>query len=324
MYPKNAASPPRIAVGAVIQISDGAVQSAGVSVVVRPEGGEESAGGGTIAYSAASNLVYYTPTQAETDYTAFAVVAYKTGCIPVGITVVTTASSVPGRTMPADGSVTAAVIATDAIDADSLKTDAVTEIQSGLALAETALSNVQWTNALATALASTNTDWANGGRLDLILDIIAADTTTDIPTLINALNNLSAAQVTAAVPTVLQIQSGLATPTNITAGTITTVTTLTNLPSITTDWISAAGVSAAAGAKLADISRRRTQANVEVSSDGDTLSVGSLYGLIQQAQESNATAAAGFLTIYKTDGSTSLGTKVLSTNASADPVDGIS
>lgn len=28
------------------------------------------------------------------------------------------------------------------------------------------------------------TDWANGGRLDLILDIIAADTTTDIPALI--------------------------------------------------------------------------------------------------------------------------------------------
>jgi hypothetical protein len=35
--------------------------------------------------------------------------------------------------MPADGSVTAAVIATDAIDADAIKSDAVTEIQSGLA-----------------------------------------------------------------------------------------------------------------------------------------------------------------------------------------------
>lgn len=37
------------------------------------------------------------------------------------------------------------------------------------------------------ALADTNelqTDWTNGGRLDLILDIIAADTTTDIPALI--------------------------------------------------------------------------------------------------------------------------------------------
>lgn len=94
--------------------------------------------------------------------------------------------------------------------------------------------------------------------------------------------------------------------------------------SIATDAISADAVSAAAGAKIADIARRRTQASVEASSDGDALSIGSLYGLIQQAQESNASDAAGYLTIYKTDGTTSLGTKVLSTNASADPVDGIS
>ena len=96
MYPRNAASPPRIAIGAVVQIADGAVQSSGVSVVVRPEGGAESAGSGTIAYSAASGLVYYTPTQAETDYTAFCVIAYKASCLPVSQTVVTTASSTAG------------------------------------------------------------------------------------------------------------------------------------------------------------------------------------------------------------------------------------
>jgi hypothetical protein len=96
MYPRNNATPPRIAVGAVVQISDGAVQISGVSVVVRPEGGAESAGGGTIAYSAASSVVYYTPTQAETNYTAFCVIAYKTGCIPAQVTVVTTASETAG------------------------------------------------------------------------------------------------------------------------------------------------------------------------------------------------------------------------------------
>lgn len=47
------------------------------------------------------------------------------------------------------------------------------------------------------------TDWLNGGRLDLILDIIAADTTTDIPALIAALNDLSAAQVNAECDTAL-------------------------------------------------------------------------------------------------------------------------
>ena len=95
-YPRNAASPPRIAVGAVILIADGAVQTSGVSVVVRPEGGAESAGGGTIAYSAASGVVYYTPTQGETNYTAFCVIAYKAACIPAQVTVVPTASDTAG------------------------------------------------------------------------------------------------------------------------------------------------------------------------------------------------------------------------------------
>jgi len=48
------------------------------------------------------------------------------------------------------------------------------------------------------------TDWVNGGRLDLILDIIAADTTTDIPALIAALNDLSAANVNTEVADVLK------------------------------------------------------------------------------------------------------------------------
>ena len=41
-------------------------------------------------------------------------------------------------------------------------------------------------------------------------------------------------------------QSALATPTNITAGTITTTTNLTNLPSIPNNWLTAAGIAASA------------------------------------------------------------------------------
>lgn len=95
-----------------------------------------------------------------------------------------------------------------------------------------------------------------------------------------------------------------------------------NVKTYATDAISAAAVSAAAANKIADHARRRTQANVEASSDGDAVSLGSLYGLIQQGQESAASGTT--LTVYKTDGTTSLGTKTLSTNAAADPVDGIS
>jgi len=95
MYPRNAASPPRISIGAVVQISDGAVQTAGVAVKVIPQGGSEASGGGTVAYSA-DGVVLYAPTQGETNYTAIVFVASKTGCIPATVTVVTSASETPG------------------------------------------------------------------------------------------------------------------------------------------------------------------------------------------------------------------------------------
>jgi hypothetical protein len=91
MYPRNAASPPRIAVGAVVKISDGSVQSSGVSIAIRPEGGSEAAGSGTISYGSLSNIVYYAPLQTETDYTAFVVSAYSSGCIPISATIPTDA-----------------------------------------------------------------------------------------------------------------------------------------------------------------------------------------------------------------------------------------
>jgi hypothetical protein len=96
MYPRNASSPERISIGAVVQISDGAVQTSGVTVRVLPFGGSESDGGGTTAYST-DGVVVYTPTQAETNYTSFVLIAKKTGCIPASVTVVTSASAVAGH-----------------------------------------------------------------------------------------------------------------------------------------------------------------------------------------------------------------------------------
>jgi len=95
MYPRNAASPDRVDIGPVIQISDGAVQTAGVAVKVIPFGGTEAAGAGTVAYSA-DGVVLYTPTQSETNYTSFILIASKAGCFPASKTVVTSASATAG------------------------------------------------------------------------------------------------------------------------------------------------------------------------------------------------------------------------------------
>lgn len=96
MYPRNAASPERIAIGPVLLISDGTPQGAGVTVTVRGQGGAEAGSAGTIAYGATGVIVYYTPTQAETDFTSFTVIASKANCIPVCVTIVTSASATPG------------------------------------------------------------------------------------------------------------------------------------------------------------------------------------------------------------------------------------
>lgn len=111
MYPRNAASPERIAIGVLVQISDGAVQTSGATVTVRGQGGAEAAGSGTIAYGA-TGVVYYTPTQAETNYTSFVVIASKTGCIPVVQTIITTASATPGKVVLSGETHTSAVVPT--------------------------------------------------------------------------------------------------------------------------------------------------------------------------------------------------------------------
>jgi hypothetical protein len=93
---------------------------------------------------------------------------------------------------------------------------------------------------------------------------------------------------------------------------------------IAADALGASELSAGACEKIADIVLRRLMTNVEASASGDTPGVGSLYGLVQQMQESNLVDNAGFLTVYKTDGTTELGQKAVTTDAAGEPVTGIS
>jgi hypothetical protein len=70
------------------------------------------------------------------------------------------------------------------------------------------------TNEVTAARMGALTDWINGGRLDLILDIIAADTTTDIPALIDALPTAAEinAEVVDALNTDTYAEPGQGTP----------------------------------------------------------------------------------------------------------------
>jgi hypothetical protein len=79
----------------VVQISDGALQTSGVTVRVLPAGGTEADGVGTVAYST-DGVVLYTPTQAEMNYTSCIFIAKKAGCIPADKTIIASASSTAG------------------------------------------------------------------------------------------------------------------------------------------------------------------------------------------------------------------------------------
>lgn len=100
--------------------------------------------------------------------------------------------------------------------------------------------------------------------------------------------------------------------------------TFTNTNVVDASIQAAADIADAVGQKLAAIILRRTMANIEASASGDALSKSSLYGAVQQMQESNTSDNAGKLTIYKTDGTTELGQLTLTTDGAAEPVTGVS
>ncbi|MDH3325152.1 MAG: hypothetical protein OEM38_00380 [Gammaproteobacteria bacterium] len=111
MYPRNAVSPERIAVGQVILIADGTIQTSAVVITVRPQAGAEATGGGTTVYGA-EGTVYYTPTQAETNYTSFTIIASKAACFSASQTIITSASAVAGNVVLSAETHTGAVIPT--------------------------------------------------------------------------------------------------------------------------------------------------------------------------------------------------------------------
>lgn len=105
------------------------------------------------------------------DLTATMKTSVTTAATAATPTAAAVTGNVGGNVVGSVGSVNA--LGADVITAASIAADAVTEIQSGLATAAA-------------------------------LAVVATDTTTDIPAQIAGLNNLSAAQVTAAVPTAAQ------------------------------------------------------------------------------------------------------------------------
>jgi hypothetical protein len=154
--------------------------------------------------------------------------------------------------------------------------------------------------------------------------LAAADVTGNLPA---DLQTIKGQAVTAAAG--VTFPASIASPTNITAGTIATVTTLTNLPAAPTDWLSAAAVSAAAVNKV--------QAGLSTYAGGDTAGTTTLLarltstraGLLDNldAAVSSRLAASGYTappsagavaTAVMTDVSDTLGAAIVGVKAVTD------
>ena len=94
MYAKNNPAPKPITIGTVTKISDGVVQTTGVSVKISKDGAAYGTGGGSLSIE--EGEWSYLPTQGETDCESLRIVLFKTDCYSRSITVVFTASALFG------------------------------------------------------------------------------------------------------------------------------------------------------------------------------------------------------------------------------------
>ena len=74
--------------------------------------------------------------------------------------------------------------------------------------------------------------------------------------------------------------------------------------------------------EIADTVLRRSTANVEASGTGDALSLKSLYGMVAQGVH-NTQVTATTLSVTKSDDTTVLGTRTVTTDPTAEPIIGI-
>ena len=131
-YPKNAASPPVIAVGAIYLLADGTIQTTGASARVKTGGGAWGAAAGTLACDATSGVWTYAPTQGETDAESFLVAVYKSASTSAQVTVATSASATAGYSGVDWGKISQATSTVDLSGTTISTTQAVASVTAGV------------------------------------------------------------------------------------------------------------------------------------------------------------------------------------------------
>lgn len=168
-------------------VDNGTAQSAtGTTLVTRAANPDNSIQSGMTLFAYGSTQGYWQSVIIDSVSTDTLTIAAWPLATPSG-TITYYVQGTPNGSPNLLPSVHVLTVAANAVTASALATDAVSEIQSGLALAADLATVAGYLDTeIAAILADTNelqTDWANGGRLDLILDARASQTSVDdIPT----------------------------------------------------------------------------------------------------------------------------------------------
>ena len=235
------------------------------------------------------------------------------------------------------GAIDATVLATDAIGSAQLAASAITEIQSGLATSSALTLVASDVTAIKAKTDNLPVDPADASdilgyynSLSSALTTIIGYLDTEVAAILAKTNNLPSDPADQSL-----VEAAITSAQSALTSLINTVDTVVDAIKVKTDQLgftnankvdaavlSTNDFATAVAQKLAHIMLRRTMAAVESASDGDTLNLSSLYGLVQFLQEASLSGSA--LTIKQTDGSTTLGTKTVTTDANADPITSVS
>lgn len=178
-----------------------------------------------------------------------------------------------------------------------------------------------WAAGTRTLTAGTNIVLAKGTGVTGFTDIDAAGVRTAV-----GLASANLDTQLADLPTVAEFEARTlvaadyfdpATDTVANVTSVGTVTTLTNLPAITSNWLTAAGVASDAANEIADAVLSRNVSNVEASAAEHTLCT-----IVLASLESSRSGTTW--TVKRTDGSTTHATKTLTVDANANPVTSVS
>jgi len=161
-YPRNAATPPIVAVGAIYLLADGTIQTTGASVRVKTGTGAWGSGAGTLACDSTSGIWTYAPTQAETDAESFVVGVYKASSTSAQVTVATSASATAGYSGVDWSKLTAATTTVNLSGTTISTTQTVASVSGSVGSVTGAVGSVTGAVGSVTARVTANTDQWGG------------------------------------------------------------------------------------------------------------------------------------------------------------------